>query len=299
MEAGLLDAGDCVTVIDGLLPRTGGRAENLQEVADQVKFICNKVEAVKNLSDFIHDNDIVVDSMGWTAHNAAFKNKLYDAQLNCLSHLHVISNLSCSAPPKIIYLGTRVQYGQPQESIVTESTPMDPVDVQGIHKVAGESYYRVFSKREGFSAISLRVSNCFGENQPKMGSDIGLVGGFIRDLIKGKQVDVYTGRRQRNLAYVANLAELVFQLSRKEWSGFRAFNYAGSVFFVEDLVKAIIQHAGSGSYVLRRIPESIAKSEMGNVKYSDAALISFIGRIKDTPFDEALARTVKYFRRDD
>jgi UDP-glucose 4-epimerase len=292
-------AGDHVTVIDGLMPRTGGRAENLKKVADQITFIREAVEAVEGLPDLISDNNVIVDAMGWTAHNSAIENQLYDAQLNCLSHLHVIPHLVGRDDLQLIYLGTRVQYGRPDTAVVTESAPLVPVDVQGIHKVAGESYYRVFSERMGFNAVSLRLSNCYGERQPKTGEDIGLVGGFIRSLVEGERVEVYEGGRKRCLIYAGDLAELVLQLCEIGWRGFSVFNYAGLTVSVEDLVDAIIQHTGCGSYEKKPLPDSVARLEMGNVDYNDAALASFLGEITSTPLGESLARTVEYFRSED
>jgi len=292
-------AGDRVTVIDGLMSHTGGRAEHLERAAGQIRFIQESVEAVEDLPELISDINVIVDAMGWTAHNSAIENQLYDAQLNCLSHLHVIPHLAGRDDLQVIYLGTRVQYGRPETAVVTESTALVPVDVQGIHKVAGESYYRVFSERMGFNALSLRLSNCYGERQPKTGEDIGLVGGFIRSLIEGKKVEVYEGGRKRCLIYAGNLAELVLQLCEKEWHGFHVFNYAGLTVSVEDLVDEIIAHTGSGSCEKKPLPDAVAKLEMGNVEYSDAALASFVGEIPSTPLGDSLSRTVDYFRSED
>ena len=292
-------AGDRVTVIDGLMARTGGRVEHLESFSDQITFIQKAVEAVDNLSELISDSNVIVDAMGWTEHNSAIEDQLYDAQLNSLSHLHVIPHLAGRDNLKVIYLGTRVQYGRPSAEVVTEHTSLVPVDVQGIHKVSGESYYRVFSERMGFNALSLRLSNCYGERQPKNGEDIGLVGGFIRSLVGGKKVEVYEGRRKRCLIYVGDLSELVLKLCEKEWQGFQVFNYAGLTVSVEDLVEEIIAHSGCGSYEKKPLPDSVAKLEMGNVEYSDAALESFMGEIISTPLSDSLSRTVDYFRSGD
>ena len=185
----LVEAGARVVVIDGLLEGTGGRREHLEPVLPQIRFLDRRGQDVPNLAAIVGECDAVVDAMAWTAHRLALQNPVHDLHLNAASHLHVVQLLRRGQ--KAIYLGARSQFGNPPVAEIAEDSPMTPVDVQGIHKVTGESYYRVYARIRNFDAISLRFPNCFGERQPTTGEDIGLVGQFIRTALCGGTIEVF------------------------------------------------------------------------------------------------------------
>lgn len=285
-----------VTVIDGLLEGTGGRVENLREIMADISFLKTDIRYVKELGALVEQSDVVIDCMGWTSHQLALRDPIYDLRLNAESHLYLIRELQGRAGQKIIYLGSRGQYGSPQVCDIGEDTPMVPGDVQGVHKVTSESYYRVYSKFRLLNVVSLRVPNCFGENQPVDTRDIGLVGGFIRDILLDREVEVFGKNRKRNLVYAADLAEVVFQLAQKPLSGFSAFNLSGQQVSIETLVKILIELAGKGSFRMSESPSEIQKIEIGNAYFNDERLWALLGEIPMTDLRTALSKTVTYFK---
>ena len=286
-------AGHEVVVIDGLLEHCGGTEENLSPILDDIQFYKKDIREADELGDVIHESKVVVDCMAWTAHRMAIENPLYDLRLNAESHLHLLRYLHPGQ--KIIYLGSRSQYGTPDVDVITEETPMRPVDIQGTHKVAAESYYRVFSRFSKLNVFSLRLPNCFGENQSLKGDDIGLVGGFIRGLITRRLVEVYGRRRKRSLVYAPDLAEVVLLLSGSPLTGFSAYNLAGVEVYISSLVEQIIELIGYGAYQIRGMPFDISSIDVGNAVFSDEKLKAVIGDIPVTDLKKALASTIKYF----
>ena len=190
-----------LTIIDGLLPFTGGSEKNISDYLDNISFIHANIEEVKNIGDLTAKAELIIDCMAWTSHLKAIEDPLFDLKLNAASHLFLIKHLKENQ--NIIYLGSSAQYGNPSQHEITEETEMRPEDPQGIHKLTAESYFRIYSKIKKFNVISLRIPNCFGVNQPFIGDDIGLVGGFIRDVFNEKKIEIYGHKRKKNLLYVA------------------------------------------------------------------------------------------------
>lgn len=290
------DVGCNVIVIDGLLNQTSGRRKNLKQIISDIQFIKSKIEDVHNLDEIVRQSDIIVDCMAWTSHHLALKEPIYDLKLNAESHLYLIQQLKKYHNIKIIYLGSRSQYGNPNISEITEDTPMVPDDIQGIHKLVAESYYRIYSKLYGLNVISIRFPNCFGKNQPTTGNDIGLVGSFIRDILASKIIEVYGIDRKRYLVYVKDLAEVVFKLSEKSFTDFKAFNLSGHEILIEELIKALIEIIGKGRYVKAEIPHEVKVIDIGSAKFSDVKLQRFLGGIPKTNLKAALCKTVSYFK---
>lgn len=284
-----------VTVIDGLLPSTGGDIANILNLIPKIKFINSKVENVDELNDIVLESDVIIDSMAWTSHMHAMKNPNYDLELNCLSHLHLINSLKGLKNKKIIYLGSRGQYGNPNVKSIVESTVMIPEDIQGVHKLAAESYYRIYSKLYGFDVISLRIPNVFGKNQPYKNEDIGLVGLFIKKALSNEVIEVFGKDRSRSLMFVNDLVEAIIQLINFDNHGFTAFNVKGYDVSINELVKEIISISKSGKLIVEDIPEEIKNIDTGSAIFDDSKLRQIINA-NVTDIHTALLHTINYFK---
>jgi UDP-glucose 4-epimerase len=286
-----------VTVIDGLLPSTGGDRSNISSFVKNIVFIESRIENVSNLDSIVLQSDVIIDSMAWTSHVSAIKKPEYDLELNCLSHLHLIKLLRGKKNKKIIYLGSRGQYGNPHVGSIDENTDMIPVDIQGIHKLTCESYYRVYAKIFGFDVISLRIPNCFGKKQPIKGEDIGLVGSFIVDAIHNEEIEIYGQNRKRNLIYVDDLVEVIIGLLLCSLPGFNAFNISGYDLPIHVLAQSIVDITGTGKVVLKEMPKEIINIDVGNAHYDSSKLKILIPTQKVSDLEIALKETINYFKR--
>lgn len=291
-----LNGGYRVIVIDGLLKNTGGRIENLLGILKDIEFIQERIEKVKNLKNYVQETEIIVDCMGWTAHLAAFKNPSYDLELNALSHLRLIDALKNCPYKNIIYIASRGQYGNSDIEEITEETKMEPLDVQGVNKLTAENYFRIFSKRLNLNVASLRLGNCFGQNQLIDYEDIGLVGSLIKNSLLGKEIVIYGKKRKRALTYVVDVVEVVFQLAEGLLSGFNAYNLAGSDVYLIDIAKKILDITGSGSVKIEDMPKDIGGIDIGNAKVNEDKLKTKLGKIPVTNLDLALKSTINYFK---
>jgi UDP-glucose 4-epimerase len=283
-----------VTVIDGLMPGTGGKASHVTGIPD-VEFISQPVADVTDLPARLDRADLVVDSMAWTAHLLALENPRYDLQLNADSHLVLLQALRPSTLRRVIYLASRGQYGNTAVDPLQEESPMVPNDIQGIHKVAAESYFRIAATRSKLNVLSLRIPNSLGERQPTTGGDLGLIGGFIRDALNNKTIEVYGEQRGRSVLYAGDLAEIVFRTAQLEsWSGFVPLNVSGHYVTIADLARSIVRLAGRGRFVLKDIPAEIRAIDAGSARMASNKLDELLGKVSYTPLDIALDRTIRW-----
>lgn len=289
--------GWCVTVVDGLLPSTGGNRAHLEDLAESIVLLPQPIESLADLTERLSTADVVIDAMAWTSHLQALQDPEYDLQLNLASHLILLKSLRASSKPRVIYLGSTGQYGSPNVDPIVESTPMEPRDIQGVHKLAAESYFRVFSAVYGIHSVSLRLPNCFGEHQPTQGSDIGLIGSFIRDALAGKEIEIFGRSRCRSVLYVGDAAEIIFRLAGHPFSGFVPLNSRAQHISIAELGETIVRLAGRGACLVRPVSREIAAMDAASLPFSSARLDSMIGPFTATPLVEGLARTVNWFQQ--
>lgn len=290
----LVSNGNKVTVVDGMLPGTGGNIENLP-ANENLLFLNNEIKGIHNLKEIVDANDYIIDAMAWTSHLSAIKDPLYDLKLNVESHLYLINVLSDNH--KVIYLSSSGLYGSTEKSEIDENTPFNPLDVQGIHKLSAEYHYRIYSRIKGFSVISLRIPNCFGKNQKTQGEDIGLVGSFIRESLSAKTIEIYGETRKRSLLYSEDLSKIITQIIKLDiFKGFQAMNINGTTFFIKDIAREIINLVGQGNLIIKNIPEHIKRMDFGGVPLNDNLFRSIYGNYKVTEISVALNNTIKYFK---
>jgi len=292
----LASRGEAVTVVDGLLPRTGGARRHLAAVEHRLTFSAKQIEEVDDLVELVGSSDVVVDCMAWTRHLAALEDPAYDMRLNLASHLTLLAALRRAPRPLVVYLASLSQYGSAAATAITEQTPMVPTDVQAIHKVAADHHFRLAAALHGLNVISLRVPNCFGERQPLEGDDIGLIGGFIRTLLAGNDVMVYGAGRRRSIVYVRDLAALIVRLCDCRPRGFTPLNLAGERVSVAELAATLASLVGCGAVREADMPHEVGVIDQAGGDVSEDRLRALVGDPPRTDLRAALATTVEYFR---
>ncbi len=289
-------AGDRVAVVDGLLPGTGGSLDHLHDVRDAIEVRPESIEAIDDLQSLVGSADVVIDAMAWTRHVAALNDPLQDMRLNLASHITLLQALRANPARLLVYLGSRSQYGRISSGVITEDTPMAPQDPQGVHKVAAETHFRNFSSLDGFNVVSLRLPNCFGECQPVVGEDIGLVGGFIRSFCLGETIKVYGEGRRRSILYARDVADIVAAVVERPIAGFVPLNVAGHDVDIRDLAGRLQVLADAGAMAAEEMPAHIKAMDTGDAVVADARLEALIGEPPRTDLATALDATVTYFK---
>jgi len=291
----LVDLGAAVVIIDPCMEGTGGCKENLSQIVDKITWIQEPIEGVRELKGILRDMDVVIDSMGATGHQIAMKNIVYDAHLNYLNHVCLLEALN-EVPVKTIFLGSRTQYGKLTTGI-DEQSPQIPVDVQGVHKCAAESVFRIFSQIRGLQCISVRIGNCFGPRQQFIGEDLGLIGGFIKELLQGQKVKVYNSiQRVRYFIYIEELVDSVLKLAELEIQGFTPVNIVGQAISLGQLLEILQGLIGEGSWEEVPFPQLIKDIDPGEGVISQEVLNSLISVREPIPFIYSLGKTITYFK---
>ena len=106
---------------------------------------------------------------------------LRDLDLNVRSHLLFLETVRRVAPnTTIVQTSTRQVYGRPLYLPVDERHPTNPVDVNGVDKLACEQLHLVYSNVHGLHATSLRLTNVYGPQQHLERDGLGFLPVFVR-----------------------------------------------------------------------------------------------------------------------
>jgi len=285
-----------VTIIDGLMDGTGGRVENISDI-NGITFIEKCIEDVSGLSNIVSKQDVIIDCMGWTSHLGAISNPMLDLRLNLHSHLYLLDCLkgNLNKNSLVINLGSTGQYGSSTLNCVDEFTQMLPIDIQGVNKVSAENYFRVYSNLYGINVVSLRIPNCYGEHQPYVGEDVGLIGGFIRSALVDGNIDVYGYERKRNVIYVKDLVNIIFNIVSHEKGIFQSYNVPCVNVGIDEIAKLISNFIPGCTISFVETPRDIEKIDINSYKLDSTKISKIIPRYDMYKLGESIKLTINYF----
>ena len=288
-----------ITIIDSLIEDYGGNLFNIEPIRDKVDVNTADVRDISSMQYLVKDKDFIFNLAGQVSHLDSMADPFTDLEINCRSQLSILE--ACRKNNKdvrIIYTGTRQQYGKPDYLPVDENHLMHPTDVNGINKMAGEWYHILYNNVYGIRATSLRLINTFGPRQLLKHNRQGFIGWFNRLILDNEKIQIFgDGGQLRDLNYVSDVVDalLTAGASDKAWGS--VYNLGSKKpISLKDLVELMIRINGSGTYEAIPFPENRKKIDIGSF-YSDYSKIKKdLGWAPKVSLEEGFKKTFDYYR---
>ena len=128
-------------LIDSLNPSYGGNLRNNEQCSKkgQLKNIITDVRDQHSLRYLLENTSLIYNLAGQTSHMDSMADPFTDLDINARAQLSLLEVCRQVAPGvRIVFASTRQIYGRPNGLPVDEAHPLQPVDVNGINKLAGE-----------------------------------------------------------------------------------------------------------------------------------------------------------------
>ncbi|HRF47666.1 MAG TPA: NAD-dependent epimerase/dehydratase family protein [Anaerolineales bacterium] len=295
----LADLGAAVTVVDSLIPEYGGNPFNLSGYGNRIRVNIADVRDEYSMNYLVRGQDFLFNLAGQVSHLDSMYNPYTDLEINCRSQLSILEACRKHNPDvRIVYSGTRQIYGVPQYLPVDESHRVDPVDVNGVNKVAGEWYHLVYQRAYGLRTTSLRLTNTYGPRMRVKDARQTFLGIWLRRVIEDGEVLVYgDGEQRRDLTYVDDVVEALLGVATCDGAVGEIYNLGGDeVVSLRELAMQLVHLSGSGTYRLVPFPVEQKAIDIGDY-YGDYSKINgALGWRPAIGLTEGLTRTLEYFR---
>lgn len=295
----LVELGAAVTIADSLIPEYGGNLHNIAPVRERVWLNISDVRDTHSLTYLVQGQDYLFNLAGQTSHLDSMENPFTDLDINCRSQLAILEACRRWNPGvRIVFASTRQIYGRPRYLPVDETHPLDPVDVNGINKIAGEMYHLLYAKVYGLQATSLRLTNTYGPRMRIKDARQTFLGVWVRRLLEGQPITVFgDGTQVRDFTYVddAVAALLVAATTAQTVGG--AYNLdADERVTLGELAALLIECHGGGTCEYIPFPPDRKAIDIGDY-YADGRLFrALTGWRPQTHLHAGLAATLAYFR---
>ena len=294
----LVDTGAEVTLIDSLIPEYGGNLFNIESFRHRVRLNVSDVRDTYSMRHLVNGQDYLFNLAGQTSHLDSMRNPEPDLEINCRAQLSILEACrACNPGIKIVFASTRQIYGRPERLPVPETHPLNPVDVNGINKMAGEKYHLLYSDVHGISSAVLRLTNTIGPRMRIKDARQTFVGVWIRQLLEGKPIEVWGGQQLRDFTDVGDAVDAFLLAAADPKTSGKVYNLGGdSAIDLASLAKLLVEVNGSGTYEAREFPAERHKIDIGDY-YSDFSKIeSELGWKPRHSLRSTLERTVAFYR---
>jgi UDP-glucose 4-epimerase len=206
-----VEKGAKVTILDAMLPLYGGNMFNLHDIEERTTFIKGDIRDLPLLKQLVAETEIIFSLAAQVSYVDSNNDPFLDLDINCRGHLNLLEACREVNPEaKLVFASSRFVYGTIEYNSVDEKHPFNCLSIYGIHKLAGEKYYRFYFDRYGIKTVSLRIANPYGPRNQMKHSKYGIVNWFIRLALEGKPLTIYgDGSQVRDYIYVDDVARCI------------------------------------------------------------------------------------------
>ena len=295
----LVGAGAQVTIVDAMIPGYAGNLFNIEPIRDCVTVNFADVRDVNVMNYLVQGQDYIFHLAGQVDHVLSLTDPFPDIDINIKGTAILMEALRQHNPgAKLIYTGTRGQYGSAVRLPVDEDAPTHPKGIYEISNLTAEKIIQVYNDVHGIAAVLLRLTNIYGPRAQMKHARYGVVNWFARLAIDDETIKVFgDGRIRRDFLYVDDAVEAILMCALEPKAVGEVLNVGINqpTNFIA-LVETLIDVAGSGRWEFAPFSPERQAQEPGDF-YSDISKIKrLVGWEPRTPLAEGLRRTIDYYR---
>ena len=294
----LVELGSEVIVVDSLRPNSGGNRANLRDVENKLQIRIADLRNCQEIAELLVGQQAVFNLAGQVSHIDSMTDPVSDIGANVHATIVLLEACRRYVPDaRIVFASTRQIYGRPSHCPVDESHPLRPVDVNGINKIAAESYHTLYHQVYGLQTVSLRLTNTFGPRMRIMDARQTFLGIWFRRVVEGGVFEVWGGQQKRDLTYVDDAVDAFLAAGALSHPKVRIFNLGGTPpITLAELAQSLVTIAGQGRFEIKQFPPELLRIDIGDYFADDRLFRELTGWAPKVSLEDGLARTVDYYR---
>lgn len=306
LAARLAGLGAEVAVLDSFVPGSGADPRNLPSAKDarpgRIELHRADLRDRAAAGAALAGAAAVFHLAAANGHGESMSRPTADYEGNLAAGITLFAAASAHAPAaRIVFAGTRQIYApagpEPGRRLpATESHPVSPPDVHGVHKEAVEHLGRNWARPGPGSFSVLRLTNTYGPRQPLAGPGAGFAGSFLAQALAGGEIEILgPPGLLRDLVQVDDAVD-AFLLAGDPTAPSGAWNLGAAPVTLEDFARAVFRALGRPPRLrFAPLPPGLAEAALGDFHSDWSAIRHALDWSPRRPLDEGLAETVRHF----
>lgn len=296
----LVALGARVTIVDALFPQYGGNLKNLEGIEDRVTLHVGDIRDETLMRGVVPAQECIINLAAQVSYTDSVFDPLLDLDINCRGHLLLLELCRHLNPvAKVLFAGSRLQFGRIERIPVAEDHPQLPLMPYGIHKMAAEKYCQMYHRIHRLRTTVLRLANPYGPRQQMKHSKYGIVNWFIRLAMEGGAIKVFgDGRQVRDYVYVDDVATaflLAGSLAAADGEVFNVGSGTGTSF--GQMALEVVRIVGRGKIEFVPWPRDYTNIETGDYLTDITRIKALLGWAPRTGLADGIALTHRYYER--
>ncbi|MDA8404203.1 MAG: GDP-mannose 4,6-dehydratase [Desulfobacteraceae bacterium] len=295
----LVRLGAKVTLLDAMIDEHGGNLYNIEPVKDNVFINFSDVRDENSIKYLVRGRDYIFHLAGQNDHILSLVNPFPDIDINIKGAAILLEACRKYNPKgRLIYTGTRGEYGPAARLPVNEDTPINPKGIYELSSLTAQRLFQIYHNNHSVKSITLRLTNIYGERAQMRHNRFGVANWFIRLAIDNETIKVFgDGSLIRDFLSVDDTVDAILMCAATEEAYGEVFNVGDDrpSSFLE-LAKTVVDVAGSGRWEFAPFTPERAAQEPGDF-YSDISKIKrIVGWEPRCDLAEGIRKTVAYYR---
>lgn len=287
-----------VTILDSLVEPYGGNFFNIDDVKNKVNLNISDIRDKESLKVLVKGVDIIFNLAAQVSHNDSLQNPSLDADINYIGHLNVLEAVRNYNPKvKILYSGSRLQFGKILKNPVEENHPLNPLTPYALNKTAAENLYLFYYRVYNIPVVIFRIANPYGPRCQMQHSKYSIINWFVRNAIDDKEILIFgDGNQKRDYIFVDDLADAFILASVSDKASGEVFNIgSGSGTKFKDMAKTIIGIVGKGKINSIPWPENYLNVETGDYITDISKIKRALDWSPQCDLKTGISKTVEYY----
>ncbi|MBE2217695.1 MAG: GDP-mannose 4,6-dehydratase [Ignavibacteria bacterium] len=296
----LVELGADVLIIDNMLPRQGGNMFNIEPVKDKVKINISDIRNPTSMNHLVKGMDYIFHIAGQVNHVDSVKDPLNDLSINVEGTLVLMEALKNNNPSaKVIFTGTRGEYGSSLTLPVSESHAINPIGIYAITNFAAERIVLTYNNLHKIKSLCLRITNTFGPRHQMAHDEYGVFNWFIRKAMDSEVIPIFgDGRILRDYLYIDDLVNSLVQIALSEEAYGDVYNIgSGKPLSFVELAEMIIKIAGKGKVNYTEFTSERKALEPGDYYADITKITNMIPWKPVTGLEEGIRATISYYEK--
>jgi len=237
---------------------------------------------------------VVIHLAAQTSVIKSIENPAFDAKVNILGSLNVLSNCVKFGVKRIVYASSCAVYGNPVYLPVDEKHPINPLSYYGTSKHTVEHYLYQYHLLYGLPYIILRYANVYGPRQNPRGEG-GVIAIFAGKMLHGEQPIIFgCGDKSRDYIYVDDVVQA--NLLAMESHDIGIYNIGTSEGTLDKTIFDFVSHEcrydGLPHYASER------QGEIKNIYLNNKLAVKILKWKTSVNLKDGIAKTVAFYKEE-
>ena len=295
----LVELGARVTLLDAMLDDHGGNLFNVEPIRDRVTVNFSDVRDESSLKHLVAEKDYIFHLAGQNDHVLSLRDPFPDIDINIKGAAMLLETCRrINRQARLVYGGTRGEYGRAVMLPVAEDHPMRPRGIYELSSLTAQQLFQIYHDNHRVPSVTLRLTNIYGERAQMKHSRFGVANWFVRQALDGGTIEVFgAGSLLRDFVYVQDAVEAMVLSAATEEAYGQVFNVGNSrASSFRELAETVVREAGSGAWQLAPFSPERAAQEPGDFVSDVRKIKRVVGWEPTTSLADGVAGTVRYYR---